>query len=162
MDLEFIRKTSIFYDSNGQQIIKRLNQVCEEAQKNSLNLYSVEKMIFKSLFQGKKIDGNSEIKVYRGTSNPHAVIRPGDFVTPDIDYARDYIRGPAGVVIESELLIKDCIVSKKPFDYESIELIFYPEELENEVISRGIEHLKITFNTSFKKFYEHINNTVET
>lgn len=158
MDLEFIRKTSIFYDSNGQQIIKRLNQVCEDAIKSNLN-NSEEKGIFQTFFQGKKINENSKIKVYRGTSNPHGVIRPGDFVTPDIDYARDYIRGPAGVVIESELLIEDCIVSKKPFDYDSIELIFYPKELEKDVIKRGGEHFKVTLDISFKEFYEYINTT---
>lgn len=156
LDLEFIRKTSIFFDPFGNKVIKRLGEVCEEAKLDKNNRTQVE--IYESLFKNCEIDINSKIKVYRGTSNPHAKIRFGDFVTPDMDYARDYIRGPSGVIIESEIFLRDLIVSKKPFEFKSIELIYYPKTFETLVKRKGLEHFKLANIGSFKELHNDTNS----
>lgn len=163
VDIEFIRNTSIFFDSKGNKIIKYLNEIFPENRFDRIkkgNNYLHEDGIHSALF-GTNISDNKikTLKVYRGTSNPHAVIRPGDFVTPDKDYARDYIRGNYGVIISTELHLDDLIISKAPFGYNSIELIYYPKHFKSNIENNGINNFISSPQFSFKSFFEKINES---
>lgn len=65
------------------------------------------------------------VKVFRGTNNPTAKIRPGDFVTFDKDYADTYVRGKWGAIIKDVIPSKDLLVYRA--DINSSELVYWPE-----------------------------------
>lgn len=66
-----------------------------------------------------------KIKVWRGTNNPHALIRPGDFVTLDRGFAQNYQRGNWKAIITDILDTKDLILYKT--DKGMSELVYWPE-----------------------------------
>jgi 8-oxo-dGTP pyrophosphatase MutT (NUDIX family) len=82
------------------------------------------------------------VQIYRGTPSPLAKIRPGDFVTLDKDYARDYMRGKYGTVISDILPSKDLLV--QTMEPEKSHLIYWPE---------GHQIKKIENVPTFREFY---------
>jgi 8-oxo-dGTP pyrophosphatase MutT (NUDIX family) len=82
------------------------------------------------------------VQIYRGTPSPLAKIRPGDFVTLDKDYARDYMRGKYGTVISDILPSKDLLV--QTMEPEKSHLIYWPE---------GHQIKKVENVPTFREFY---------
>jgi hypothetical protein len=115
----------------GKGIIKRLSEIKDWKQyKGSFDDYDIdnkytETMMFRALFGSAK-EVPSKIKVYRGVIKAGANIRPGDYVTPSIDYARSYMRGKSGAVVADVLPTDDLIISKIPYDYASPEFVYMP------------------------------------
>lgn len=84
-----------------------------------------------------------KVLVYRGTNSPTHKIRPGDFVTFNKSYARDYSRGKFASVIRDTLPSKDLIVYKmEPYNSE---MIYWPE---------GHQIKKVENIPTFKEFWE--------
>lgn len=73
----------------------------------------------------KKIDENNRIQTWRGVNNPHAIIRPGDFVTLDRKYASTYVSGKWKAIITENIHIEDLFVYKLYLG--ATELIYWPE-----------------------------------
>jgi hypothetical protein len=70
-----------------------------------------------------KIEG--KVRVWRGTNSPHAVVRPGDFVTFDRGYAENYLSGKWKSIIVDILDSKDLLLYKA--DPGMSELVYWPE-----------------------------------
>jgi 8-oxo-dGTP pyrophosphatase MutT (NUDIX family) len=83
-----------------------------------------------------------KVMVYRGTPSPLSKIRPGDFLTLDKDYARDYMRGKYGTVISDILPSKDLLV--QTMEPEKSHLIYWPV---------GHQIKKVENVPSFRQFY---------
>jgi len=162
IDVEFIRNTSIFVDEYGRKVVKRLDEVLAHGRdfSHASDINSTHAKGIHDALSTRLDKRNEHIKVYRGTSTPHALIRQGDFVTPDKDYARDYIRGNDGVVITDTLPIADLVVSKIPFDYNSVELIYYPVQFEASVKHNGLEKYKKSPEIDFKKLYSEVTGDI--
>lgn len=66
-----------------------------------------------------------KIRVWRGTNNPHATIRPGDFVTFDRGYAMGYMTGKWKTIVTDIINTQDLLVYK--LDAGMSELVYWPE-----------------------------------
>jgi hypothetical protein len=165
VDLDYIKQTSPFKDNDRKPILKRLNEI-QDHNVNSVNMSDheqhneyLETQIFNSLFGYKEKTVPETIKVYRGVSNPHATIRPGDYVTPSRDYARDYIRGKAGVILQDTIPTKDLIINKIPYDYSEVELVYYPVSFQKEVEEKGQESFVKKPPFTLKELFNDVNGT---
>jgi len=165
VDLDYIKQTSPFQDNNRKPILKRLNEI-QDRNVHSADIHNseqqndyIETQIFHSLFGYKEKVAPETIKVYRGVSNPHAKIRPGDYVTPSRDYARDYIRGKAGVILQDVIPTRDLIVNKIPYDYSEVELVYYPISFQKEVEEKGKESFIKKPPFTFKELFNDVNGT---
>lgn len=74
---------------------------------------------------GKNGTMGEKVRCWRGTNNPHSVIRPGDFVTFDRGYAQNYMRGKYKTVINDILNTKDLVLVSP--DLGRSELVYWPE-----------------------------------
>lgn len=142
IDIDLLRSVSPFSGSDGKPVMKRLGEIrnhgsfsSEREDKEGNNRY-IETQLFLHLFGNVKTPPKT-IKVYRGTSNPNSKIRPGDYVTPDRDYARHYVRGNAGVIIGDVVPVQDLIISKIPYDFGAVELVYYPISFQQEIETKG-------------------------
>lgn len=128
---DFIESTSPFTDVYGQKKLVRMSELIDDALFASGGAYSTIKArsIREGILQNNvlfRAPLDNLISVYRGTSNPHSIIKPGDYVTLDRDYAREYVRGRFGVILSDAFSPDDLIVSKIPFSFSSVELIYLP------------------------------------
>jgi hypothetical protein len=79
-------------------------------------------------FLQKYFSGNQptgKVRVWRGTNNPQATIRPGDFVTFDRGYSQGYMSGKWKAVVTDVIDVKDLIAYK--LDPGMTEFVYWPE-----------------------------------
>lgn len=111
-----------FYDMSDDKHYGRVSDMSVKDETNDPHQYTIN--IFLGHYNNRKpIVGR--VKVWRGTNNPHAEIRPGDFVTFDRGYAQAYGRGNWKSVISSTIDSKDLIAYK--LDAGMSELVYWPE-----------------------------------
>jgi len=156
-DVDYLSQTSPF-----KNVQKRLSEIRNWNVQGvtiwtdeNYNKY-IETQIFNNLFGYKSTVPPETITVYRGVSRADAEIRTGDYVTPDKSYARSYMRGKKGAVIKETLPTDDLIVSKIPYNYESVELVYYPRALEGKELSDELILPPMTF----KELYGQVNQTI--
>ena len=156
VDLEMVRQNSSFRDpATGEYVLKRLSEIKQWKQYGAgtesdeeLNRYH-ETQLWNALFGSAK-SAPPSIKVYRGVVKAGAEIRPGDYVTPDVDYARAYMRGKSGAVISAILPIDDLILSNIPYGYEAVELVYYPRNFNPQK-----QDIKVP---TFREFWTQVNS----
>ena len=111
-------------------VIKRLNEIKDwnvhggGNTPEQFNKY-METSIFQKLFKNAK-EVPETIKVYRGVPNVKTQIRQGDYVTPQIDYARNYVKNNKGIILSSIIPTKDLIIGRV-HDINAIGLIYSPK-----------------------------------
>lgn len=74
------------------------------------NILKYRETYMVSQWYGKEVP--KEVEVYRGVPLPNAKLRPGEYVTPDKDYARSYMRGKFGSIVKDVIPAKDLIVTE--------------------------------------------------
>jgi hypothetical protein len=84
-----------------------------------------------------------KVKIYRGTNSPTSVVRKGDFVSFDREYARGYIRGKFGALISDTLPSDELRVYK--IDIGRSELVYWPD---------GHQIKSVTNVPTFREFWE--------
>lgn len=133
---------TIYDMEQGNQHIGRLNAL--EVKDDMTDPNQTQINIFIRHYGGnrKKIEG--QVRVWRGTNNPHSTIRPGDFVTFDRGYAQGYMSGKWKAVVTDVLNAEDLVVHKA--DAGMSELVYWPK-------GHQIQKYKGTIPT-FKEFWE--------
>jgi hypothetical protein len=111
-----------FLDQTGRGRLSDL-EVKEDPKDGDYKQYSINQFIRKYGDGSNKITG--KVRVWRGTNNPHAPIRPGDFVTFDRGYAQSYMRGKWKSIVTDILDTKDLLVYR--IDIGMSELVYWPE-----------------------------------
>lgn len=96
--------------------------VLETSSDENHKQYTVN-IFLRHYFSGKQPVG--KVKVWRGTNNPHAPIRPGDFVTFDRGYSQGYMSGKWKAVVTDLIDAKDLITYK--LDPGMSEFVYWPE-----------------------------------
>ena len=76
-------------------------------------------------YGNKNGEMGEQVRVWRGTNNPHSKIRPGDYVTLDRGYSQNYMRGKYKSIITGILFTKDLILIIA--DQHRTELMYWPE-----------------------------------
>ena len=140
-DLNFIKETSVFKNCEGNKIVYRLDEVSKiEFEDDCLhckNNRSVVRDVKLALGYHIHSKTPTQFTMFRGVSNPHLTIRHCDYVVHDKDHARDYIRGPYGVVLSKQINSRDLVLSKMPFGTKTPEFIFMPREVEMSLKKYG-------------------------
>jgi hypothetical protein len=100
----------------------RLSTLSVKPDEGNTKQYSIN-MFLRHYNSGNPMSGI--VQVWRGTNNPHADVRPGDYVTFDRGYAQGYMRGKHKSIVVGRLDSKDLILDKP--DAGRTEMVYWPE-----------------------------------
>lgn len=144
-----LESRSPYVKEDGKRHLKRLNEIYTGPHVPGDNEKNGESLFFRRFFGDGPLP--STIRVYRGVPRADTKIRPGDFVTVDRDYARSYLRGKTGAIVEGVAAPDELVITS--LDIDRNEFIYWPK-------GTSADSPSVTPPMTLRQFWETVNGRV--